>query len=361
LVEVSGFLQKVYPYTVALAAAGISLKFTFFPIAEDLLLRSVFGKLNMFIPACFLLLGLLWQRLDWPLKTFSLILFVLEVFNGFLALGKYQIIYAMLAIVMGMLIKRTSWKLMLSTLATLVFVFYVLNPLITLGRAHLEYDWEKNTLATRLVILNDSFKVLVDPEAKYFNEGPHLFKFGSIKLSEMNRPKESTRAMGRRFEVASIQGYLINEYNKGVQGNTLSNFWLAFIPRIFWPQKPIITNFGAELHKKYFNDQGQIYSSIAPTYSAEAYWNYGPLGVVLVSLILGLALGWLTHYSFLALMGVRPEYFMIAFPATIWAGFVESWLVSSYLGEFLIFVFMLFISRALLNYYVFLKKMSVPL
>jgi len=354
LVELNGFLQKVFPYTLALAAAGIYVKFTFFPIAEDLLLRSIFGKLHLFIPACFLLLGMLWQRLNWPLKTFSLVLFILEVLNGFLALGKYQIIYAMLALIMGILIKRTSWKLMFSTMAALIFVFYALNPLITLGRAHDEYDWEKNTLATRVMILNDAFKAILDPEAQYFAKGSHLFKFGSLKLSEMNRPQERARAMGRRFEVASIQGYLVNEYSKGIQGNTLSNFWLTFIPRILWPEKPIITNFGAELHKKYFNDPSQIYSSIAPTYSAEAYWNYGPLGVVLVSVLLGLVLGWLTHYSFLALLGVRPEYFIIAFPATIWACFVESWLVSTYLGEFLIFVFMLFVSRALLNYHVFL-------
>lgn len=243
---------------------------------------------------------------------------------------------------------------MFSTMAALIFVFYALNPLITLGRAHDEYDWEKNTLATRVMILNDAFKAILDPEAQYFAKGPHLLKFGSLKLSEMNRHQERARAMGRRFEVASIQGYLVNEYSKGIQGNTLSNFWLTFIPRILWPEKPIITNFGAELHKKYFNDPSQIYSSIAPTYSAEAYWNYGPLGVVLVSVLLGLVLGWLTHYSFLALLGVRPEYFIIAFPATIWACFVESWLVSTYLGEFLIFVFMLFVSRVLLNYHVFL-------
>ena len=102
--------------------------------------------------------------------------------------------------------------------------------------------------------------------------------------------------------------------------------------------------------------RGFIFPSSEIYGGLNGFWDYGPLGVVLVSVILGLALGWLTHYSFLALWGLRPEYFIIAFPAAIWACFVESWLVSSYLGEFLIFVFVLFIFRALLNCYIFLKK-----
>ena len=138
-------------------------------------------------------------------------------------------------------------------------------------------------------------------------------------------------------------------------GNTLSNFWVTFVPRILWPQKPVITQLGSELHKRYFNDPNQVSSSLAPTYSAEAYWNLGPAGVVLVSVMMGLAIGWLTHYSFLAVSGVRTEYFVVAFSAAIWACFVESWLVSGYLGEFVIFVVVLFSVRILIRCHDYLK------
>jgi hypothetical protein len=110
------------------------------------------------------------------------------------------------------------------------------------------------------------------------------------------------------------------------------------------------------LHKKFYNDPGQVSSSMAPTYAGEAYWNYGPVGVVLVSALLGLAIGWLTHYSFLAVSGARPEYFIIAFSVAIWACFVESWLVSCYLGEFVIFIVILIIARTLMKCHDYLKN-----
>lgn len=348
-----GLLQQAFPYVLAIAAAGICLKFVFFPVAESLLLRSVMGKVYLVIPACFLLLGMLWRRIVWQLKAVALILFALEVFNGLVAFSKYQVIYAMLAFLMGMWMVRTSWKSMFLTMAGLVLVFSVINPLITFGRAHLDYDPQKNSLATRMEILWGASSAMLDPDDVFLTVSDG--RVTQMNLTEMSRPEERARAMGRRFEVASIQGYLINEYNIGRPGNTLSNFWVTFIPRMLWQQKPVITNLGGELNAKYYNDPRQTISALAPTYSAEAYWNYGPSGVALVSVLLGLTIGWLTHYSFLAVLGARPEYFIIAFSAAIWACFVESWLVSGYLGEFVIFVVLLIIARIMMKCHVYLK------
>lgn len=339
-------LQRVFPFVLSVAIACAYLKLFFFPVAENLLIRSIIGKLALFLPACFLLLGMLWHSITWRYKLVALILFFIEVSSGFLTLSKYQVVCTMLPFIAGIWIRRTSWKFMLLTLSGMGLMFAMINPLITLGRAHLAYD-AQNTLITRIEILQDACKALLDPKVIFLTNG--LQTNIRVNLEEMQRLESRLRAIGRRFEVASIQGYLINEYNNHRQGNTLSNFWITFIPRIFWPQKPIITSLGVELNAKYYNDPRQISSALAPTYSAEAYWNHGPLGVVLVSILLGLAIGWLTQYSFLAVYGARSEYFIIAFPAVIWACFVESWIVSNYLGEFLIFVVMLLITRAFLE------------
>jgi hypothetical protein len=340
-------LQKVFPFVLTVAIACACLKLFFFPVAENLLIRSAIGKLALFLPACFLLLGMLWHSIIWPFKLVALILIFIEVFSGLLMLSKYQVICTMLAFIVGIWIRRTSWKFTLVTLSGVGFIFAMINPVITLGRAHLAYD-AQNTLETRIEILKDASTALLDSKFIFLADSP-------LVLGVVKKPEEQVRAIGRRFEVASIQGFLINEYNNDRASNTLSNFWITFIPRAVWPQKPIITNLGGELHMKYYNDPNQKNSALAPTYSAEAYWNYGSLGVVLVSILLGLAIGWLTHYSLLALYGIRSEYFIIAFPVVIWACFVESWLVSSYLGEFLIFVVILLITRALLEGWIFFR------
>jgi len=311
------------------------------------------GKIALFLPACFLILGMFWQFTARPIKLIALTLFIIELFSGILTFSKYQeVIFTMLSLITGVLIRRASWKFMLLTLLGMGLIFAMINPLITLGRAHIAYD-AQNPLATRIEILQDAYKALLNPNEVFITKT--LESTARVNLEEMNKLEERVRAIGRRIEVASIQGYLINEYNDGRSGSTLLNFWVTFIPRIVWPQKPITTNLGAELHMKYYNAPNQIYSALAPTYSAEAYWNYGPLGVLLVSILLGLAIGWLTQYSFLAVYGIRSEYFIIAFPALIWACFVESWIVSSYLGEFVIFLVILLIARALLEGWRFFK------
>lgn len=350
--EQNDLIQKIFPFVLAIAIASACLKLFFFPVAENLLLRSIVGKTSLFLPACFILLGMFWGSIPRPFRLIALILFTIELLSGLLVLSKYQIIYTMLALIVGLCVKRISWKFTLFTPIFIGLVFAILNPLVTITRAHTAYD-NTNTLVTRLEIIQDASKALLSPRVvslrKSFDTNVR------DNLEEMSGLEERVRAIGRRLEVSSIQGYLINEYNADRSGNTLSNFWITFVPRIFWPQKPIITNLGGELHKKYYNDPDQISSALAPTYSAEAYWNYGPLGVVLVSILLGLAIGWLTQYSFLAVYGARTEYFIIAFPAIIWACFVESWLVSSYLGEFLIFVVVLLIARLFLEGWRFFK------
>lgn len=265
----------------------------------------------------------------------------------------------MMGLVMGMWMVRTTWKSVLVTMAFLVLAFSIINPIITLGRAHYAYDAQKNPLSSRMEILRDVIDSFWVGKNETFTIGGG--RSAELSLKEMRKPQQQASAVARRFEVASIQSYLINEYSSGRPGDTLSNFWVTFIPRILWPQKPVISQPGTDLHKKYFNDPSQTSSAIAPTYSAEAYWNYGPAGVVLVSVLLGLAIGWLTHYSNLAVSGVRPEYFIIALPVAIWACFVESWLVSGYLGEFVIFVVILVIARILMKCHDYLKnKQSCP-
>ena len=63
-------------------------------------------------------------------------------------------------------------------------------------------------------------------------------------------------------------------------------------------------------------------------------------------MLLGLAVGWLTRCWHYAMLGRDPAFLLIAFPAAIWVSFVESWLVATYLGEFVIFVVILLCARA---------------
>jgi hypothetical protein len=105
---------------------------------------------------------------------------------------------------------------------------------------------------------------------------------------------------------------------------------------VLWPEKPNVTRFGAELHAVFWGQEAA--SALAPTYSGEAYWNYGPAGLVLVSVLLGLEVGWLTRRWQIAQSGEDPAFFLIAFPVSLWAAYVETWIAASYIGGFLTIV-----------------------
>lgn len=345
LASIEQILLRILPFIVAISVVGVGLKYLLFPVADSLLLRSMAAKVYLIIPSCFLLLGLVWRSTGWQLRLIAGSVFLLEILNGLVGLTKYQVMSAMLALAIGMWLTRRSITFVLMTLVVMASVFAVINPVVTLGRAHVDYDAEKNTVATRLAILADAVEASANPE-KFTRDYSERF---THNIRGMSSIEARLRALGRRFDVASIQGYLVNEYKSGRPGNSLVDYWAVMIPRVLWPEKPIITRFGAELNAQYYFVPGksiQNSSSTAPTYSAEAYWNYGPLGVVIVSILLGLAIGWLTRHWQMAMVGRDPAFLLIAFPVAIWSSFVESWVVATYLGEFIIFVVILFLSRA---------------
>ncbi|HXH29515.1 MAG TPA: hypothetical protein VNJ01_01765 [Bacteriovoracaceae bacterium] len=320
-------LLKIFPLVVAISAVGVGLKFVLFPVAESLVLRSMVSTLYLIIPFCFLLLGMLWRSIGRHLRLIASCVFFLEILNGLLSFSKFQVISAVLVLLVATWITRQTVKYILMTLIILSAVFIVINPVVEFGRAHIDYDQAKNSVATRLAILSD-------------------VGFGSLGIADSDS-EESSMVM-TRFSVASIQGYLVNEYENGQAGNSLDDFWVALIPRVFWPDKPNVTRFGAGLHAQYQNIADSS-SNLAPTYSAEAYWNYGPLGLALVSILLGLEIGWFTRRWQLALAGRDPAFFLIAVPVAIWGSYVETWVAASYVGGFLTFVVIWFVARLVIS------------
>lgn len=352
-------LYKILPYILVIATIGVMLKYFFFPVAESLLIRSITSKLYLLTPSCFLLLGILWRSSAWQIKMAFGSLLLLEMLNGLIVLTKYQVLITLLAFVVGFVIVRRSITSVLMGFMIVIWVLVTINPLITLGRAHIDYHAMKNTVSDRLEILTDSFSAFyLDKIIKADSES--LRKFGSTNnenmvfshnVKGMKAYEERLRALGRRFDVASIQGYLINEYNNQRHGRSLVDFWAVVIPRAIWPEKPIMTRFGKELHDQFFYIPGYVQpsSSVAPTYSAEAYWNFGLSGVVFVSILLGLAIGWLTRCWQISMLGGDPAFFLIVFPIAIWASSVESWIVGTFLGEFVILTTLYFTAVIMLK------------
>lgn len=333
------FLGKVVPLTplFLFGLFVVALRFIFFPEAENLVVRSILAKVYFLLPAIFLLGGVMLNKMQLAEWLLFLLVFFLQLANGILLHNKYEILMPILALIIGMWSSLKSYKLLLATLIVPTITFWLVNPIISMSRLHYKYDSTGNSVIERIEIVQDVIN------SSYLEPAQPLNPVGKIRdtvnVSQRMALPERLRAVAVRFDVASIEGFLIKEFHEGRPGNSLKDFWVVFVPRVFWPEKPIITRFGNELNVKYHNnDIAHSMSAMAPTYSGEAYWNYGWAGVFLISIYLGIIFGIFTRIGLNAAKGVDIAYLFIAYPLLVSAAFVESWIAATYIGGVAIIV-----------------------
>jgi len=87
-----------------------------------------------------------------------------------------------------------------------------------------------------------------------------------------------------RLNYANNQTFAMKQYDEGEPGTSLRLAWIAWIPRVLWPNKPIIDS-GMGLYEQMTGNKG---ASFGIGLFAEAYWNGGWVYVILMAAGLGL-------------------------------------------------------------------------
>jgi hypothetical protein len=98
-----------------------------------------------------------------------------------------------------------------------------------------------------------------------------------------------------RLSYLNAQGFAVAAYDSGRPSNGLDNFLYVFIPRFIMPDKPIISDVGAD-----FNEAvtGSRLSSTSPTIMVEGYYLYGWLGVFALMPVYGSIIGLYSRFGF---------------------------------------------------------------
>lgn len=95
----------------------------------------------------------------------------------------------------------------------------------------------------------------------------------------------SIRSLMNRF--VGLDSFSIIIANPKYQrGRTLTLFFIAFIPRFLWSEKPVL-DVGRKFAVEYWNQPVNVQNSRAPTAIGELYWNFGLIGVLIGMFILG--------------------------------------------------------------------------
>jgi len=254
------------------------------------------------------LLTLLALRGNWGAAVTVAVLAPVDIVVGFLTFAKTEVLFTLLFVFLAVLHHRlTVWRILVGALV-IVCVYSQLDPYIHYGRDEIMRSHKDAgvPLERRLEIISQ------------FNG--HLNEGATVA--------ERQSALSR-FSYINAATMVIQYHDYGNVGTSLQNALVVLIPRLIWPSKPEITGVGKEL---YLQATSQVGSSISPGLFAEAYWNFGWMGIPMLMIPLGAILCVFSHYSF----NVMQREAWIHLPAVllgVLAGVrVDGWYVADIIG-----------------------------
>ncbi len=179
--------------------------------------------------------------------------------------SKFNLLFSLLPLLWYMLIHVKKIGLVLIAGGTIFFIYlFVFQPLVFINR-----------------VVERDFQIEIDSE--HFSNLVSNYEFNEI-VNEESFLFGLETFMSRMFELnASAYVIKVTEYSGLKYGEDMKIMYSILIPRILWPDKPQI-NVGGTFAKEYLNSDKV---SVGVQTSGELYWNFGFLGVVFGSLLLG--------------------------------------------------------------------------
>ncbi len=267
-------MKPLLLYALAPALFFLILEWLTFPRIQNASLASVMSVAES-IPVFVIFLGCaIWTNINRATKCVIVFLVLLMSLEGLLSARKLTTMMPFLAASMGLWVGERH-RLVAACLAALTVWLYIamLASFVPQIRGHVLYDPLSNTIAERVSIIDD----VVDT------------------ISEME-VDDSQHGIFARFSPTQFSAHFISSYDNNYPGESLDKVFVVLVPRVLWPEKPII-NPGKEFDTVWRD--WDIFSSLAIGFPAEAYWNNGWTAVVFVSLYIGLMLGWFSRKWFL--------------------------------------------------------------
>tara|TARA_B100001059_G_scaffold13776_1_gene11140 strand:+ start:21569 stop:22990 length:1422 start_codon:yes stop_codon:yes gene_type:complete len=86
-------------------------------------------------------------------------------------------------------------------------------------------------------------------------------------------------------KTAHIMNY-VDKHNDFKYGSGYLFIFSSFIPRAIWPNKPV--NIDTEVGNKVYNANAYGSGAVPPGLIAESYWNFGYLGILIITFIVGI-------------------------------------------------------------------------
>jgi hypothetical protein len=227
---------------------------------------------------------LLAKRGSSNLRIFFWLAWPVHFFLCVLSLSKTEIMLALLLPALGAYMgNRNPRKLGLSVLI-MALVFLYSQSWVSQGRAAV--------FAQTGTITQAGYVARTEMLSEYISG------YGSKRTQD-----DELQSWWYRLSFTGVQAYGMRAYDAGLAGSTLNDVWMLFVPRFVWPDKPIVEGPGKVFHALVNNRQDSI-SHLALSVYGDLYWQFGWLGVVVISPLIGWFFGMMSWRS-IAIMRQR--------------------------------------------------------
>lgn len=212
----------------------------------------------------------IWLALLWGLLPLHLLSCVLEF-------AKQPVVIALLMVGLGGYIADRKMVRFATWVALALASLIVLQPFVRHARSRLMRDTGTMYRAT----LTERFAVAKE------------YWTGSAPTPLQTRKTEDTQEGWLRLSYSGVQAEAIRQYDRGQPGETLTRGWIVFVPRVVWPEKPIVQP--GRIFCERVTGRGASFVSV--TIYGDGYWQFGWPGAVLLSGLMGIFLAFYCRWS----------------------------------------------------------------
>jgi len=294
-------------------AIGVSIQFLFvLPNRLGLLTWTLPGAIQFLSDLSKIAIILLFVLVGQGYRRYRLMLIALigfELVVAIMSFSKLAVIEVFITVGLGWyLVRPDIRRLMLGGVLVILLYVFVLSPFVTFGRLAF------GTLGVGTV----------GEVAEAVGE------YGATRRDDLAGFRPGVQGWWTRFSYSNAQAFAMHDHDRGAGGETVKLAFYAFVPRLLFPDKPLMTP-GREFTEVVTGYESETHTS--PGFMAEAYWNGGWWLVVLVCLYVGVVLAGFTQFVRNAIGANRYEYLPIAMIGISMGYSPDSWFAATYVGS----------------------------
>ncbi len=273
-----------------------------------------------------ILLGTMYRgRGEMRMHSFAIVIMILASTVGLLNFSKSDMFLPFIVLIFGLYLRSVNTKLII----LLIVIMFTALGLVT-----------KPTIEARVLLGKSEDTRLISR--------PYILQEAFLKAyDDRSNTAGSNTTMWSRLSYITAQVASVDFYDQGQGGKDLDLMFWVFVPRIIYPDKPIITWTGNELNEQMTGSYG---SSTGVGLFVGGYYCLGWPGVILVSVMAG----WILSIFATVSRSIVASGVTIGLPVGLFGNFmafrIDGYFVGDFLGPFamimMTFLTLLFILHA---------------